>query len=203
MGKILLRGLLGIAPIAITAALLIWIYHELEYFFGIPLRYLIGPEYYFPGLGIIVAIIVLFLLGLVLNYWVIQSLYNWIEGKLKRIPLIKTIYTSVTDLMSFFRAGQKKESGKVVKIEIDGISFIGLVTRNTFDDLPDSVGSNDDVAVFIPFSYQIGGFTAIVPKSKLKPVDLSVERAIRFAVTAASPSADKSTFNPTRKSKKS
>ena len=204
MGKILLRGFLGIAPIAITIALVIWIYNELEYFFGIPIKYLIGAENYFPGLGVLVALVVLFLLGLILNYWVVQSLYNWIEGKLKKIPLIKTIYTSVTDLMSFFKAGDPKDAGdKVVKVEIDGVGFLGLVTRDSFEDLPSNLGTEEDIAVFIPFSYQVGGFTAILPKKRVIPVDLSVEKALRFAVTAAAPSGNKSTFSPARKLKKS
>ena len=108
MGKILLRGFIGIAPIAITIALLIWIYDHLESIFGEPFKSLLGPKYYFPGIGVIVAIALLFFVGTVLNHWMVQNLYNWFERMLKKIPLLNTIYTSVSDLMSFFQAGQKQ-----------------------------------------------------------------------------------------------
>lgn len=196
MGKTILRGLIAVAPIGITIALIVWLYEKMELFFGMPVKYLLGPKYYFPGLGIIVAFIVLFLIGLILNTWMMQRLYNWFEKILKRIPLLKTIYTSITDLMSFFHAGEKQGKGHVVMVEICGVKMLGLVTRETFDDLPKGVGEKDEVAVFFPFSYQIGGMTAIIKKSHIKPVDLSLERGLRFAVTAGNPSADKPTYPP-------
>jgi len=153
-------------------------------------------------MGIIIAVVFLFLMGLILNNWVIQHFYNWFERLLKRIPLLKTIYTSISDLMSFFNAGQKEQKGRVVMVQLGGIKMLGLVTREVFDDLPAGVGSVDDVVVFFPSSYQIGGFTAVVPKSMIRPVDLSIERGLRFSVTAGNPSADKPTFSPNKHIKK-
>jgi uncharacterized membrane protein len=202
MGKILLRGFLGIAPIALTIALIIWLYEKINALFAGPIQYIVGPRYYFDGLGIILAILFLFLMGLILNNWMIQHLYNWFERLLKKIPLLKTIYTSISDLMSFFSAGQKKQKGRVVMVQLGGIKMLGLVTREVFDDLPEGIGSEADVAVFFPSSYQIGGFTAVVPKSMLQPVDLSIERGLRFSVTAGNPSADKPTFSPGKSFKK-
>ena len=64
MGKILLRGLLGLAPIAITLALIVWLYNHVEAVFGPPLQDLIGPTYYFRGIGVVAALIILFIAGL-------------------------------------------------------------------------------------------------------------------------------------------
>lgn len=194
MGKILLRGFIGIAPIAITISLLFWIFEKLESTFGSLLKDVVGPKYYFQGLGVITALFILFFLGLILNNWMVQKLYNYFEKLLKKIPLLKTIYTSVTDLMSFFQSGQKEEKGKVVSCEFGEFKMIGVVTREVFEDLPKGIGSNQEVAVFFPFSYQLGGFTAIIPKSKIKIVDFSIERGLRFNVTAGNPSADKPTY---------
>jgi uncharacterized membrane protein len=186
MGKIFLRGLLAIAPITITIILIIWLYNHLEYIFGGAIAYFF-PDIYFPGLGIIVAALVLFLLGLLLNHLLMQRIYNYLEKSLKKIPLLKTIYTSVTDLMSFFNAGNKDKKNLVVMVDLGGIRMMGLVTRESFNDLPNGVGTKDDIVVFFPFSYQIGGFTAVVPKSLVKPVDLSVEKGLRFMATAGNP----------------
>lgn len=189
MGKIFLRGLLAIAPIAITIILVIWLYNHLENIFGAPILYYY-PQMYFPGIGIIIAIIVLFVLGLMLNHWIIQSIYAKVERLFKRIPFLKTIYTSVTDLMTFFNT-DKDKSKKVVMVKVMGLKILGIVTRETFDDLPNGIGTDEEVAVFLPFSYQIGGITIVVPKSNIEQVDFTVEKGIRFMATAASPSGEK------------
>ncbi len=192
MGKIFLRGLIGLAPIAITIALLFWIYNQLESTFGAAFKDILGPTYYFKGLGVIAAVVTLFLAGLILNNWIAQIFMKWFEKILKKIPLLNTIYSSVNDLMSFFGSSQKQQNGKVVSVQVGNLKMIGLITREQFNDLPNGIGSTGEVAVFFPFSYQIGGFTAIVSKSFITPIDLSVERGLRFCMTAASPSESKS-----------
>ena len=203
MKKILLRGFIGLSPILICIVLVVCVIKQLDWIFGTPIALIFGENIYFPGVGVIIGLIILFLMGLLLNNWVMQNLYNWFEKILRKIPLLKTIYTSITDLMSFFNTGQTKEMGRVVMVDYKGIKMLGLVTRETFDDLPEGIGKNhEDVAVFFPFSYQIGGMTMIVPKSSIKSIDMSIEKGLRFSVTAANPSADRSTFSPKKQFRK-
>lgn len=197
MGKIFLRGLVGIAPIAITVALLIWLFNEFEYLIGTPIENLIGAQYYFPGLGIIVAIILFFFLGLIFNSWIIQRIYNLFEKLVKRIPLLKTIYTAITDFMSFFKT-DKHKGDKVVLVTFGKTKIIGLLTRTSFDDFSSQI-SNEFVAVFFPFSYQIGGMTALIPKQNVEPLDVTLEKGLRFCVTAGSPGADKPMYEQKEK----
>ena len=202
MGKTILRGFIGLAPIVICVVLIGWIVNQLDSIFGKPIVWIFGPKADFPGVGVIVGLVVLYIIGLILSHWMIQRLYNWLENIMKRIPLLKTIYTSVTDLMSFFNTGKGNSKDKVVTVDLNGMKMLGLVTRETFDDLPEGIGKEGDVAVFFPFSYQIGGLTVIVPKSSVKPVDFTIEKGLRFIVTAGSPGADKSTFDVKRADKK-
>lgn len=189
ISKILLRGFLGVAPFAITLFLVIWLGEQCESLFRTPLVALFGEEYYFPGLGVLIAIVLIFCVGLIINTWLIQWIRDRTERWMTKIPLVKTIYSSVCDLMNFFQQGGQKQTGSVVIVEMMGVKLCGLVTRDTFDDLPTGIGSDGDVAVFLPFSYQLGGMTIFVPKSQVQYIDMSVERALRFTVTAASPSA--------------
>lgn len=200
MGKIFLRGLLGLAPIGICIAVLIWLFQEIDYIFSPPYIWIFGQKAYFPGVGVIIGVIFLFFIGLILNTWLIQHLYNWFEAILKKTPLLKTVYTSVTDLMSFFRTGEDNKPGRVVLYEYAGGKMVGLVTRETFDDLP-NIGTENEVTVFFPFSYQIGGITMIVPRSSITPLDISIEKGLRFVVTAGNPSSDKATFAPKHRQK--
>lgn len=202
MGKTLLRGLIGLAPITICVVLIGWVIKQLDWIFGQPMIWIFGPKANFPGNGLLVGLAILFLFGLILNNWLMQRIYNALERILKRIPLLKTIYTSVTDLMSFFNQGGKHEKGAVVMVEFQGMKMMGLATRESFNDLPRGIGTEDEIAVFFPFGYQVGGITMILPKSSVTPIDMTIEKGLRFCVTAANPSSDKSTFAGERKSKK-
>jgi uncharacterized membrane protein len=61
---------------------------------------------------------------------------------------------------------------------------LGFVTREDFGTMPVGLGGPDVVAVYLPMSYQIGGYTVLLPRRLVEPVDMSVEDALRFTVTA-------------------
>jgi uncharacterized membrane protein len=183
MGKIFKQGLLALAPITISLAIIVWLLKALEDVFRDPLEWLVG-SHYFPGLGVLVALVFIFFVGILVNNFLVQKLTVWFDKLLVRIPFFKIFYNSVTDLMGFFKSDEKKKEGKMVIVEIADMRFLALLTREDFTGLPEALGEDDRVAVFIPFSYQIGGFVATVPHSAIKPVDMSVEEGMRFVVTA-------------------
>ena len=182
--KIFKRGLIAIAPLAATIALIQWLFSTLEGVFSVPIKAIIGDQYYFRGMGIIVALFFIFLIGSIINNWIVQKLSSYAELLLKKIPFVKTLYNSIGELMSYFRSKEKQNQGGVVLIDILGVKLVGLVTRESFKELPPGMGEDDDIAVFLPLSYQIGGHTVIVSRSKVKRIDMSVEEGMRFCVTA-------------------
>jgi uncharacterized membrane protein len=109
------------------------------------------------------------------------------ERLMNRIPLVKTLYGSLKDFIGFFAAGRDSQFNQVVTVnlEIGGtpMRLLGFVTRSDFNDLPDGIGSEGEIAVYIPMSYQIGGYTVIVPRSSVRQVDISTHRAMGFVVT--------------------
>jgi len=183
MGTIFKRGLIAIAPLALTLALFFWFFNVLEGAFSIPLKALVG-DHYFSGLGILVALVLTFLIGIVINTWLIQKFSKAMEALLIRIPLVKTLYNSIGEMMSYFGSKESQKKGQVVLVEIAGTKLIGLVTREDFKDLPEGIGGDDDIAIFLPMSYQIGGYTIILPRSKITKLSMTVEEGMRFAVTA-------------------
>jgi uncharacterized membrane protein len=183
MGKIFFRGLIAVAPVAITIALVTWIFAVLEGIFR-PLMQSILGQYYFPGLGILVALVLILVVGTVINNWVIQKMYGIAEKIVRKIPLIKTLYNSVSDLMGFIGTGNKEKLGYVVILRMQGMKVLGFVTRENMEDISQGSIGKDEVAVYVPFSYQIGGYTYFVPKSDVERIDMSVEHAMRFALTA-------------------
>ncbi len=185
--RIFARGLIAIAPISITVAVIIWLYNLIEGAFSELIKDLIGPTYYFKGLGIIVVLVLIFVVGILINNWIVQWLYHRFEKLLHRMPLIKTLYRSITDLMSFFKGEGRMKQGSVVVVKFNGIRILGLVSRKTFKDLPEGIASEDYMAIFIPMSYQIGGVTIMVLKDQVETIDMSVEQGLRFSATAGMP----------------
>ncbi|MBN2122881.1 MAG: DUF502 domain-containing protein [Deltaproteobacteria bacterium] len=188
ISKTFLAGLVAVVPIAATLYLLFWLFSSAESVLGTIIRFLLPDSLYRPGMGLGAGIAVIFLVGLLMQAWVVQRLFSWAEGLVYRIPLVKTLYGSIRDFLRFF--SQSKEKGKdfqqvvMVGLGEGAAELMGFVTRRDFLDLPQGVGGGDRVAVYLPLSFQIGGFTVIVPRSALRPVDMSVKEAMRFALTA-------------------
>lgn len=188
IGKIFLTGLATIAPVGVTVYVLYWLGSTAESLLRPVVPKLLPDIFsYSFGMGIAVAVLAVFVVGVLMNFWLIRVVWGWGEKLLERIPLVKTLYGSVRDLMGFFGTSDKKQQlNQVVMVNVGNtdVRLIGLLTREDFSDLPQGVGSKDTVAVYLPMSYQIGGFTTMVPRSAVEPVDMSMEEAMRFAVTA-------------------
>lgn len=185
--KIFVRGLITLAPLAITLAIVIWLFNFIEKVFSQIFIDIAGPKYYIPGMGVLIAIILIFLVGMLMGNWMSKKIYGAFEKLLQKMPLVKTLYRSILDLMSFFKNDQTQTNGKVVMVNFHGAKILGLVSREAFADLPNGIGKTGEVAVFLPMSYQIGGVTVIVPKSMIEPVQMTIEQGLRFAATAGMP----------------
>lgn len=183
---IFFRGLITFLPIAITIYILYAGVLIVENLLGSALRAVI-PEAYVPGLGFILTIGLIFLFGLMLNTLFIGGFLQHVEKMLLSVPLIKTVYSPLRDLMNLFSKKGQKELKSVVLVELGdtGLKAMGLVTRESFKDLQGlQAHTVDKVAVYIPWSYGLGGLTFLVPKSQIRPLDLPVEKAMSLALTA-------------------
>jgi len=194
LGRIFLTGLLTVLPIVATIYFVVWVLTVLERFFGKQVIFLIPDEWYRTGMGLVVAIVVVFLVGLLMHAILFRRLVGWAEKVLLEIPLVRSVYAALRDLLGLF-AEHKEPSLQVVMLDLPGnLRVLGFVTRADFSDAPTGIAGADDVAVYLPMSYQVGGYTVFVPKSACKPVQMSREEAMKFILTAglksASPSAD-------------
>jgi uncharacterized membrane protein len=88
-----------------------------------------------------------------------------------------------------------QESGmlQVVSVQYPGtqMKLLGFITRTDFSDLPQGVAGADDVAVYLPMSYQVGGYTVIVPRAQVTAIEMARDEAMRFVLTAGLTAQDK------------
>ena len=180
-----LKGLLTLLPIALTISLLIWIVRSLESTFGDVLTSMMPTEFYIPGLGLVLAIIAIIATGLLVENYLAGSLLKRLEESLKRAPVIRAIYSPLKDLTDLFsRAQGPDQAQKVVFVRISPtIELVGLVMRETFNDLPSVRMNEGTVAVFVPFSYGFGGYTLLVQAEAIRDAGIPAERALQLAIT--------------------
>lgn len=189
--KLLLKGLAAVLPIGITVSLIYWLLATGEAI-AQPLLLLLIPEsLYFPGLGLIASLSMLILTGFLVNLYGFRYLVKISQNIFERIPLVKSIYGAIKDMMMVFNLAEKKEMKSVVSIEWNGAQVIGFVTgEQTGQQL---FGEQDLVGVYVPLSYQIGGMTLYISRDRLTELDIGVEEAMRLALTAgvqSKPKAD-------------
>lgn len=186
--RMFLGGLVAVLPLAITIAVLVWLVRAAESYFGGIARVVLPADWYVPGLGVALAIGVVLLVGLLLNAWLVSRLVALGERVLERIPLVKTLYTALRDLLRFFsRAGEGDDLKHVVSVEVQpDVHVIGFVTDDDAGRGLPELARDDDrlVSVYLPMGYQVGGYTLYLPASRLRPLDLSIEEAMRVVLTA-------------------
>lgn len=189
LARTFLTGLFVLLPIMVTLAIVMWIIGVAETVLGGFIRVLLPSNFYLPGMGLVVSLLVIFLVGVLMQAIFFRELIGWLEEQLERIPLIKTVYSAVKDLTGFFsRAGSnQKRFGQVVQVQMPGlpIRMLGFVTLEDLKSVGLEAASGEEtVAVYLPMSYQIGGYTVLLPRSYLTPVDMGMEEAMRFLITA-------------------
>jgi uncharacterized membrane protein len=181
------KGLVALLPALLTFYILFWLVSSAETVLGGMLKLLLPTGWYIPGMGLLTGLVVTFLFGLSLNAFLVGRLLDLGEKLMDNIPLIKTLYGSLKDFIGFFANQRSSQFNQVVTMELEfggkPMRMIGFVTCSDFSSLPAGIGEEGEIAVYLPLSYQIGGYTVIVPRSSVQPVNISVHRAMGFVVT--------------------
>ncbi len=182
--KILLNGIIVVAPVIITGyavgAGLWWLDKTIR---GALERVLHTS---FPGLGILVGLAGIYIVGLLARTWLLRWPLRLAESVVERIPLIKSLYTAVRDLLQFLGGMEAESRGTpcVLRSEDGTVQLLGLVTQRKPEIFLPEQGKGR-VAVYLPMSYQIGGFTFYVPAEMVEEIeDMEVEELMKLCMTA-------------------
>lgn len=187
LGKLFLQGLAVVIPAALTAAILWWLAMGAERLLGTVLVQFLPEGWYVPGMGVVSAVAITILVGLLSHVIIFQRVFELGEKLLERLPLVKTIYTAIKDFIGYFSPQGSQAMSKVVLVKVPGQDFeqIGFVTREDFSRLPLPLSTEDPVAVYLPMSYQIGGYTLILPMSAVTPIEMTFEEGMKLVLTGA------------------
>jgi uncharacterized membrane protein len=166
------QGLLYIVPIVVTLYVVLWTFRKID---GI-------LPFQFPGLGLIVIFILIVIIGYLGNIIIKSPINSFFQKTLEKAPLLKTIYSSVKDLMGTF-VGNKKGFKQAVFVRIfdnSTIERIGFITNEDLDTLNINEGR---VLVYIPHSYNFSGNLFVVEKKYITPINLPSSEVMKLIVS--------------------
>lgn len=170
-------------PIALSIFIVVWAvttvdsWLNINNFLGVDPR--TGANRNIPGLGLGLVIGIILIAGIFVTYLVTEPMYQWFRRMMNRLPLLNFIYTSIKDLTEAFVGDEKKFNYPVLVEAEGGMKRIGFLTQSDLGKL-DMPG---EAIVYFPFSYSFAGQIYIVPKEKIKPLNISAAEAMKLVVS--------------------
>jgi uncharacterized membrane protein len=193
----ILKGLVAILPLGLTVYVIYWLATTAEQLFSRVIKLVIPDRLYWPGLGLLTGVLVLYFVGLAVNAYVVHRALRMSDKLFARIPVVKTIYLAIRDFMRFFpSSGQSSDLQRVVLVPFGPGKVIGFVTSESDELLRRSGPPNESIAVYMPMSYMMGGYTVFLPRESVEPTSLSVEEGMRIALMGGVRSAAMSARPP-------
>lgn len=171
------NGLILLVPLAITCFVVL---ETLNFTEGVLGKHL---PFYFPGMGLITLLLVIYLTGWASTYWAGRRLISIGETLLGKIPVIKFIYNSVKHLSTaVFESNNMFDH--VVLVPFHQSQALGFIMADVPQTLKDKLG-DDYVCVFVPWSLNMtSGTNLFVKKSDVTYLDISSESALQYMLTA-------------------
>ena len=172
--RYLVQGMLVVAPLAITAYVIYWLFDMID---GI-----LRPYLNIPGLGFVMIVSFLIFVGWISSTYLVSGFITFFEKVLDRMPAIKFIYSSVKDFFEAF-AGNKKRFNKSVLANVfsEDVWIIGFLTDEEMTKF--EMGA-DKVAVYVPQAYNFAGQLYILPRNRVRKIDgITSGEAMKYAVT--------------------
>ena len=178
-----LDGLIELVPLLVSAVVLFFIIGWADQFVR-PLAFVAGRPWDFPGIGLIVGIVIFYLVGMLISTSFGRTLMTWKNAVLENIPVVKTIYVltqQATQLMT-----SQSRFTRVVFLEWprEGMVAVGFVTGRAYrekKEVEDDEEPKSLVVVYIPtVPNPTSGNLAFVMEDDLMETDLTVENAMKL-----------------------
>jgi uncharacterized membrane protein len=186
-----IAGIVVLIPIGITLYLTIFLIR----ISGRIIPKEINPNNYLPfnipGVEIVIALIIITFIGWLSLSFLGKKFFELFNNILKKIPILRTIYSAIGQMTETFTKSDSKEKS-VVLLEYPrkGIWAVGFATKENKGLIKNKVGE-DIINIFVPTTPNpTSGFLLMVPKKDLIYLDVSFEQASKFIVSAGTTNID-------------
>jgi uncharacterized membrane protein len=199
--KWLFAGLLVLVPLAVTVWLLNWIIGTLDLTLKIlPSSWhpdeVIG--FHIPGFGVLLAVSVVLIIGAIASNFLGRRLLNWWNLLLNRIPIVRSIYSSVKQVSDtlFSENSNAFRQALLIQWPREGAWTIGFLTGTPGGDVANHL-TGDYVSVYVPTTPNpTSGYFLMLKRSECVELDMSVDEALTYVISMGvvvpSPSGKKS-----------
>jgi uncharacterized membrane protein len=187
--KNFINGILTIVPIILVIYVIYKTFMFLDGLLGNTLKpYFRGD--YIPGIGLLSTIILITLLGWLSTKYFTGKIIKLIDRFFEKIPVVKTIYSVIKDTVQSF-LGDKKSFSKVALVVIPGTDMrsLGFITSEQLENFYSPL--KEHVAVYIPQTFQVAGFTFLIPKDQVEIINVKPEDAMKFVLSGGMTSTAK------------
>lgn len=186
--KWLFSGLLVIVPLVITLGVLNWIIGTLD-----QTLWLLPEEWQkwlfdhrVRGLGVLLTLAILLVVGAVASNFVGKRLLGWGDAVVRRIPVVRSIYSSVKQVSDtlFSENGNAFRTAVLVQWPRDGVWTIAFVTGTPGSDVLAHMGGGDYLGVYVPTTPNpTGGYFVMLKRSDCIELKMSVDDALKYIVS--------------------
>jgi uncharacterized membrane protein len=166
-----LRGLVLVAPLAITLYVCWVVFVRIDGWLGLPV----------PGLGFVLTIVLITLIGFLGSNLITRGMVAIVDQAVSRLPFVRLLYTSTKDLLNAF-VGEKRRFDKPVLVRLSMQSearMVGFVTQESLDRL----GLPGYSSVYFPQSYNFAGNLVVFPSAHVEPLDAPSADIMAFIVS--------------------
>ena len=175
-----ITGFFVTVPLVISIAAFVWIFRLIDGF--VAPFYAARLKWNVPGLGILTTALFVLAVGAVATNVIGKRLLQRAEGWLLRVPVFRTIYAPVKQLVVAFSPDNEYGFKRVVMVEDAARGFVlGFLTKEFTVDR--GSGAEPMVAVYVPTNHLYLGDVIVCPRDKASYPDITVEQGIRLFLT--------------------
>lgn len=187
LGHYLVRGVLVIAPIAITLAALGWMFRTVDS--------ILEPYVQIPGAGFVSVFLLILFVGWLSEFWMIERVIEVLDEWFERMPGVRIVYAPVRDFLNALVGRERRFSRTVLVRLYEGeVWVIGFLTC---EDISAFELGADFVAVYVPQAYNVAGQLYLVPRDRIRVLEkITAGDAMRYAVTGGAFDPGKGTTTP-------
>jgi uncharacterized membrane protein len=180
-----LAGLILWAPLSITIWVIAWVFDVLDSVLPMAIRSEALFGVHVPGFGVLVVVLLILVTGFVAANLIGQKLVEIWEGMMRRIPLVRSIYSSVKQVSDTILSpnGQAFRQAVLVQYPRQGSWTIGFLTGTPASDVAQHLPT-ECVSVYVPTTPNpTSGFFLMMPKSEVIELSIGVDAALKYVVS--------------------
>lgn len=182
-----ISGIITIFPIALTFYLIGKVVEVADNMFVPVLKPLTNLS--IPGIGFILAVIVIILVGALTSNILGKKVASWVELLFSKIPIIKTIFVPLKQIVSNMSSNTNNAFRQVVLVEFprDNSYSIGFITSDSVE-----MPKGDMIPIFVPTTPNpTNGFLIYVKSSEYTPLNIGVDEGIKMVISMGTISPDR------------